>query len=89
MYTPFLFIGGLGGWEVLLIVTIVMLLFGAKKLPELARGMGTGIREFKSSISEPIKKEMAADEPKQQDQAKPDTAVVEEDSTTKAPVNQA
>ncbi len=62
MYTPLLFIGGLGGWEVLLIVSIVMLLFGAKKLPELARGLGTGIREFKSSVSDPIKKEMEAED---------------------------
>lgn len=44
-----LFIGGFGGWEVLLILTIVILLFGAKKIPELARGIGSGIREFKSA----------------------------------------
>lgn len=69
MYTPLLFIGGLGGWEVLLIVSIVMLLFGAKKLPELARGLGTGIREFKSSVSDPIKKEIN-EEPKQKPSAK-------------------
>ena len=49
-----LFIGGFGGWEVLLIMAIVMLLFGAKKIPELARGIGSGIREFKSaSVASP------------------------------------
>lgn len=86
MYTPLLFIGGLGGWEVLLIVCIVMLLFGAKKLPELAKGLGTGIREFKSSVSDPIKKEVSADESSQQDKVNTNTPVVEE-SKTKAPIN--
>ena len=52
-----LFIGGLGGWEVLLIVAIVLILFGAKKIPELARGLGTGIKEFKNATTE-IKSEM-------------------------------
>lgn len=78
MYTPLLFIGGLGGWEVLLIVSIVMLLFGAKKLPELAKGLGTGIREFKSSVSDPIKKEMEADEHKHQNRA--NTPVAEKET---------
>lgn len=55
MNTLFLFIGGLGGWEILLIVTIVVLFFGAKKIPELARGLGSGIREFKNATSESIK----------------------------------
>ena len=48
-----LFIGGFGGWEVLLIMAIILLLFGAKKIPELARGIGSGIREFKrASVGE-------------------------------------
>lgn len=52
MNTLFLFIGGLGGWEVLLIVGLVVLMFGAKKIPELAKGLGTGLREFKSATRE-------------------------------------
>ena len=43
---------GIGGQELLLILVIILLLFGAKKLPELARGMGKGIKEFKKSQSE-------------------------------------
>jgi sec-independent protein translocase protein TatA len=39
----------LNGWEILLILLGVLILFGAKKLPELARGLGQGIREFKKS----------------------------------------
>ena len=48
----FAFIGGLGGSEVVLILFVVLLLFGAKKIPELARGLGKGIREFKDATSE-------------------------------------
>jgi sec-independent protein translocase protein TatA len=46
-----LFLGSLGGWEILLILFVVLLLFGAKKIPELARGLGKGIREFKDATS--------------------------------------
>ncbi len=42
----------LNGWEIVLILAIVLILFGAKKLPELARGLGQGIREFKKSTRE-------------------------------------
>ncbi len=52
MYNPLLFLGSLGGWEVLLILLLFLLLFGAKKIPELARGLGRGIREFKDATNE-------------------------------------
>ena len=45
----FAFIGGLGGTELMLLLLVVLLLFGAKKIPELARGLGRGIREFKDA----------------------------------------
>ena len=49
---------GLGMWELLIILFIVLLLFGgAKKLPELARGLGKGINEFKKA-SKDIKDEV-------------------------------
>ena len=41
-----------GGWEMVVIVLVVLLLFGAKKIPELARGLGRGIREFKDATRE-------------------------------------
>jgi len=41
-----------GGWELVVIVLVVLLLFGAKKIPELARGVGKGIREFKDATKE-------------------------------------
>ena len=43
---------GIGTTELLIIMFIVLLLFGAKKLPELARGLGKGIREFKRASNE-------------------------------------
>ena len=43
---------GLGGWEVILILAVVLILFGAKKLPELAKGLGSGIKEFKKATRE-------------------------------------
>lgn len=52
MNSIFLFIGSMGGWEIFLIIMVVLLLFGAKKIPELARGMGQGIREFKDATKE-------------------------------------
>jgi sec-independent protein translocase protein TatA len=51
--------GSLGGFEWLVIILVVLLLFGAKKIPELARGLGQGINEFKRA-SEDIKKEIDA-----------------------------
>lgn len=41
-----LFLGGIGTTEVLVILLVVLLLFGGKKIPELMRGLGKGIREF-------------------------------------------
>ena len=39
-----------GGWEIVIIALLILLMFGAKKLPELARGLGQGIREFKGAV---------------------------------------
>ncbi len=46
-----------GGMELVLIVLVVLIFFGAKKIPELARGLGKGIREFKDATKE-VKKEI-------------------------------
>ena len=42
---------GIGIWELLIIFGILILLFGAKKLPEIGKGLGEGIRSFKDSLS--------------------------------------
>ena len=62
MITP-LFIGGIGMQELLLIALVVLLFFGGKKIPELMKGIGKGVRSFKEGmhgikkeIEEPVKK---------------------------------
>jgi sec-independent protein translocase protein TatA len=47
-----LFAGVIGGWELILILAIVLVLFGARKLPELAKGLGRGIKEFKKAATD-------------------------------------
>jgi sec-independent protein translocase protein TatA len=44
-------IGGLGGTEIFLIIVVLLLFFGGKRIPELAKGLGKGIREFKDASS--------------------------------------
>jgi sec-independent protein translocase protein TatA len=51
-----LLIGGLGTQEILLIAVVALVLFGGKKIPELAKGLGEGIRNFKQSMKEEDKK---------------------------------
>ncbi len=66
----------IGGSEIIFIVLLVLLLFGGKKIPELMRGLGQGVKSFKEGMNEPAKKmqqpeeqqepqEPKADEPKQ------------------------
>ncbi|WP_024769828.1 MULTISPECIES: Sec-independent protein translocase subunit TatA/TatB [Aquimarina] len=47
-----IFLGMIGPWQIALIVAIVLLLFGGKKIPELMRGLGSGIKEFKDASKE-------------------------------------
>jgi len=42
-----------GIWEMLLLFAVIMLLFGAKKIPQLARGLGSGIKNFKGELNAP------------------------------------
>ncbi|MFB9121311.1 twin-arginine translocase TatA/TatE family subunit [Bergeyella porcorum] len=57
---------GLGFKEILILAIIVILLFGAKKIPELMRGVGSGIKEFKDAVKE-------EDKEKQNDKNNPST----------------
>lgn len=52
----------LSAWEIILIVAVIILLFGAKKIPDLMHGIGKGIREFKKATTE--------EEPKKEDTSK-------------------
>lgn len=43
---------GVSGWQIAIIVLVIVLLFGGKKIPELAKGMGSGIKNFKKAMKE-------------------------------------
>jgi TatA/E family protein of Tat protein translocase len=55
--------GSVGMQEIILVLFILLLLFGAKRLPELGQSLGKGIREFKRGISE-IQEEVGKEDPK-------------------------
>lgn len=44
-----IFLGVMGGWQIAIIILAILLLFGGKKIPELMRGLGSGIKEFKDA----------------------------------------
>jgi len=52
LLTIFAFLGSLGGTELLLIGLVILLFFGAKRIPELMKGLGKGIREFKDATKD-------------------------------------
>jgi len=90
-----LFAGMLGGWEIILILAVVLILFGAKKLPELAKGLGQGIKEFKKAttdVQNEINRAMDDDpyrQPSRQDHSEPkklaDSAPSSQPSTAAQP----
>ena len=52
MFSPILFLGVIGAPQIILIVVVVLLLFGGRKIPELMKGLGSGIKEFKNASKE-------------------------------------
>lgn len=71
-----------GGFELILILAVVLLLFGGKKIPQLAKGLGEGIKNFKKSVKDEDKEEkVAADEPKKVEGSE-ETASVEKPKET-------
>ena len=47
-----LFLGNLRGWEWIIIILVILLLFGGKKIPELMRGLGKGVHSFKQGLQD-------------------------------------
>lgn len=47
-----IFLGTIGTWQIVVIVLVVLLLFGGKKIPELMKGLGSGIKEFKDATKD-------------------------------------
>ncbi|MGN0189391.1 MAG: twin-arginine translocase TatA/TatE family subunit [Candidatus Cryptobacteroides sp.] len=58
----FLFLGNLGTGEIIIIALVVLLLFGGKKIPELMRGLGKGVKSFKDGMKD-IEKEITDIDP--------------------------
>ncbi|MCP1996138.1 twin-arginine translocase TatA/TatE family subunit [Flavobacterium sp. HSC-61S13] len=52
MYSSLVFLGAIAPSELILVVAFVLLLFGGKKIPELMKGLGTGIKEFKNATKD-------------------------------------
>lgn len=52
MISGSIFLGMIGPWQIAVIVVLILLLFGGKKIPELMRGLGSGIKEFKDASKE-------------------------------------
>ena len=50
--TSFIIAGMLGPWQIVLIVVVVLLLFGGRKIPELMKGLGQGMKEFKNATKD-------------------------------------
>lgn len=59
-----LLIGGIGMQEILLIALIVLLFFGGKKIPELMKGLGKGVRSFKDGMNDVTKDDKASEDEK-------------------------
>lgn len=81
--------GHLGFPEVLIIMVIILLLFGAKRIPEIAGSMGKGIREFKKNIND-ASRDITGDSPRYDNRVIPpgsdvDRRPVGEDEATKEP----
>jgi sec-independent protein translocase protein TatA len=52
MITSTIIAGMVGHWQIAIVVVLILLLFGGKKIPELMRGLGSGIKEFKDASKE-------------------------------------
>ena len=58
------FLGMIGGPQIILIIAVVLLLFGGRKIPELMKGLGSGIKEFKKATKEEEEKPKVGEEKK-------------------------
>ncbi len=62
MISQSIFLGMIGPWQIAIIVVLVLLMFGGKKIPELMRGLGSGLKEFKKA-----KEDLEEDKEKKED----------------------
>ena len=57
MISQTIFLGFIGGWEWVVIAVVILLLFGGKKIPELMKGLGSGLKEFKNAANDDNEKD--------------------------------
>ena len=72
--------GWIGPWEIAILLVIVLLVFGPKRLPEMGRSLGKGMREFKNSISGKDEDAAPAEIPAETEPKEPVSASSERDS---------
>ena len=72
--------GSLGGWEIFWIVLVILILFGAKRIPEMMRSMGQGVKEFKKAARD-ITEDLEAKDTKP---SAPSASAAPSDSSNKA-----
>ncbi|MFH1196525.1 MAG: twin-arginine translocase TatA/TatE family subunit [bacterium] len=61
IFHTLLIFSNLGPWEIMIIVLVILLLFGAKKIPELAQGIGKGMKEFRKALKD-VESEIKVDD---------------------------
>ena len=66
MINQLLFLGSLGSQEIIIIALVILLLFGGKKIPELMRGLGKGVSQFKKGMND-IEQEINAEPEKKEE----------------------
>jgi sec-independent protein translocase protein TatA len=84
-------IPNVGGTELIILLVIILLLFGAKRIPELARGLGSGVREFRKGTRGDYEVDEEKDEKNEElaagedEKARPDDATAEADRAEQKP----
>lgn len=84
-------IGSLGGTELIIALVIILLLFGAKRIPELAKGLGSGVREFRKGTREDYEVDEEGDERSEElaageaEKPRPEEATAEADRAEQKP----
>ena len=73
-----------GGWELFAIILVIVLLFGGKKIPELAKGLGKGIKDFKKAVNEDETESTKTVNAKELEAKKEETTAVETKDTKQA-----
>ena len=75
---------GMGHWEILIIFVVILLIIGAKRIPEMAQGLGKGIREFRTAMRD-VQEEIDVNPPANQPAKQPPTQTVAQSDEKEKP----